>query len=88
MLCGIEVLSHPLYLHLQGIKIFRGSNKQDIHVFASEAYVGGPSGIDWDVFDLFARGVEYGDPPASQVNVARFVDGHAVGAHFSKECPV
>lgn len=32
--------SYPFYLHLQRIKVFGCRDEQDIHVFASEAYIG------------------------------------------------
>ena len=78
-------LSDSFYPHSQTVDRGLCRDKECMPVGAAEGDVGRPAGIDGDVLDLLAGGIEDRNPPASQVNVALVVDSHAVRAHRAEK---
>ena len=74
-----------MHLHLQPVDPLAGGDEQQVLVFAAKADVAGPRFAHVDVLDLLSLPVEHGHAVAGEIDVARVVDRHAVGAHLAEQ---
>ncbi len=78
-------LFYPAHMHTYGVHRFAGGNKQQLFVFAAKANIAGPFFGYVNVRYFLASGVVNGNAVVGKVNVAAFVNRHAVAGFGRKK---